>query len=87
MKTLPHVAAAFAILFVCGFTSPHPAAMFTNAQDAQQHCSNDSVVWLNLPTGIFHFRGSRWYGATRHGAFVCEKEAVMAGDRRSHHGE
>jgi hypothetical protein len=29
------------------------------------------VVWLNLPSGIYHYRGKRWYGQTRRGASVA----------------
>jgi hypothetical protein len=44
-------------------------------------------VWLNLPTGVYHFRGERWYGATRDGAFVCQHEADASGDRPSGNGQ
>src|SRR5215469_4253367 len=42
-----------------------PAALlatFSSEQQAQHHCPADTVVWLNLPSGIYHFRGERWYG-------------------------
>lgn len=53
---------------------------------AKNHCPNDEVVWLNLPTGIWHKKGSHWYGATKHGAYVCKQEAVSSGDRQSLNG-
>lgn len=56
---------------------------FTTEMAAQNHCQNDTVVWLNLPTGIWHYKGARWYGRTKRGAFVCQNEAMMAGDRAS----
>jgi hypothetical protein len=49
--------------------------LYTTELAAQQHCPKDTVVWLNLPTGIYHFQGQRWYSNTKNGAFVCEKEA------------
>ena len=61
--------------------------MFTSQQQAQQHCPADVVVWLNIPTGIYHMQGMRWYGATEHGAYVCEKEADAAGDRETRNGQ
>jgi len=61
--------------------------LFTTEQSAQQHCPSDTVVWLNLPTGIYHFRGQRWYGNTKNGAYVCEKEADKAGDRATRNGQ
>lgn len=56
-------------------------ALFPSEIKAQEHCPGDAVVWLNLPTGIYHFKGERWYGRTKRGAFVCKKEADAAGDR------
>jgi hypothetical protein len=61
--------------------------LYTTQQAAQQHCPQDTVVWLNLPTGIYHFQGQRWYGNTKTGAFVCEKEADTAGDRATLNGQ
>jgi hypothetical protein len=60
---------------------------FTSEQQAQRHCPADLVVWLNLPTGIYHFKGQRWYGATNRGAYVCKKEADQAGDRATRNGQ
>jgi hypothetical protein len=60
---------------------------FTSADEAQAHCPRDVVVWLNIPSGIYHYKGERWYGRTKHGAFVCEKEAIAAGDRASLNGQ
>jgi hypothetical protein len=62
-------------------------ALFTTDREAQEHCPQDVVVWLNLPTGIYHFKGQRWYGRTKSGAFVCEKEADQAGDRATRNGQ
>jgi hypothetical protein len=31
--------------------------LFTNEQQAQQHCPADVVVWLNIPSGVYHFKG------------------------------
>ncbi len=54
---------------------------FSTEQLAKQHCPTDTVVWLNLPTGIYHYKGQHWYGNTKSGAYVCQKEADKAGDR------
>lgn len=60
---------------------------FQSEQTAQKHCPSDTVVWINLPTGVFHFKGQRWYGRTKNGAFVCQKEAVKEGDRGTRNGQ
>ena len=54
---------------------------------AQAHCSRDVVVWLNIFSGIYHYKGERWYGRTKHREYVCEKEAIAAGDRASRNGQ
>jgi hypothetical protein len=64
-----------------------PLVNFPNEQAAQANCPSDTVVWLNLPTGIYHFRGQRWYGATKSGAYVCRGEADQAGMRATKSGQ
>jgi hypothetical protein len=61
--------------------------LFSTEEKAQEHCPKDTVVWLNLPSGIYHFKGERWYGNTKNGAFVCEEEAEKAGDRATRNGQ
>ncbi len=81
-------AIAYAALVVLVLASPAQAqTKFTTEQQAQQHCPNDIVVWLNLPTGIYHLKGERWYGRTQNGAYVCEREADQAGDRETRNGQ
>lgn len=61
--------------------------LFQTEAAAQSHCPADAVVWLNTPSGIYHFKGMRWYGRTQHGAFVCKREADQAGDRATRNGQ
>ena len=80
------------VLFVATVTAPAIIAdnphqsnsglqLFSTEQAAKSHCPTDTVVWLNLPTGIYHYKGQHWYGNTKSGAYVCQKEANKAGDR------
>lgn len=62
-------------------------AQFPTAASAQAHCPKDTVVWLNLPTMIWHYKGQRWYGRTKQGTYACEKEAAAAGARATRNGE
>jgi len=34
-----------------------------------------TVVWLNTKSGIYHFAGSRDYGRTKQGAYMCRTDA------------
>jgi hypothetical protein len=83
-----------ALVFAIGLLMGSPVAnaansppLFTTEQQAQQHCPADVVVWLNLPSGVYHFKGQRWYGATKSGAYVCKREADQAGDRATRNGQ
>jgi hypothetical protein len=61
--------------------------LFSTEAAAQAHCPRDQVVWLNTNSGIYHEKGMRWYGRTKHGAYVCRKEADAAGDRDTRNGQ
>jgi hypothetical protein len=74
--------------YTAGSGYPAPTlTLFQNEQQAQRHCSRDTVVWLNLSSGIYHFKGQRWCANTNNGAFVCEQEAELAGDRATLNGQ
>ena len=59
---------------------------FKTEQLAQRHCPGDTVVWLNTYSGIWHYRGAKYWMNTKYGAFVCEKEAGEKGMRASRDG-
>jgi len=54
---------------------------YTTEAEAEASCPHDGVVWVNLPSRISHEPGSRGYGATRAGAYMCEKVSAAAGFR------
>ncbi|MDB5094374.1 MAG: hypothetical protein JWO85_2475 [Candidatus Eremiobacteraeota bacterium] len=68
-------------------TASTSLVQFRTEGAAQAHCPKDEVVWLNTNSGIFHEKGMRWYGRTKHGAYVCRKEADAAGDRDTRNGQ
>lgn len=79
-------------ILLATYTLPAQAAdalslsLNTTEQSARQHCPEDEVVWLNLPTRIWHVKGARWYGNTKNGSYVCKKEAIATGNRASRNG-
>ena len=76
------------LVFLAGVTPAIAAlTLYSSEPEAQRHCPTDTVVWLNLPSGIYHFKGQRWYGATLHGAYVCRRDANASGDRATRNGE
>ncbi len=53
---------------------------FSSEQAAKSHCPSDTVVWVNLAgSKAYHTKGNRYYGKTKHGAFMCQKEADQSG--------
>jgi hypothetical protein len=63
------------------------ASQFQSEHEARQHCPKDIVVWVNTKTGVYHFKGQRWYGNTKEGAYECRKDANGEGDRVTRNGQ
>jgi hypothetical protein len=62
-----------------------PTAPVLRAQDLsnpsgfQASQSEEHQVWVNTATGIYHYPGTRWYGHTKQGKFMTEKDAIAQG--------
>ena len=61
--------------------APTGAGGFATDAQAKAHCPADTVVWVNTKSHIYHFAGTRDYGATKQGDYMCEADAKAAGDR------
>ena len=59
------------------------AGQFADESSATARCPTDTVVWVNLPSKIYHFAGTKSYGTTKRGAYMCEKEAIGGENRAS----
>lgn len=57
------------------------AAEYASEMEAKSHCPGQIVVWANTHSKIYHFAGSRSYGNTKTGAYMCEKDTASAGFR------
>lgn len=92
---MPRLFVALALALALGLPSSALASprvdtssvsQFPTEPAAQKHCPGDTVVWLNTYSGIWHYRGSKYWMNTKYGAFVCEKEAAEKGMRASRDG-
>jgi hypothetical protein len=50
-------------------------------------CPGDKLVWVNTRSGIYHFQGERYFGSTKQGRFMCERDADKEGDRPTRNGQ
>src|SRR5204863_7347612 len=55
------------------------AGQFSTEGDARAHCGGDTVVWVNTKSRVYHLTGSKDYGQTKRGAFMCRADADRAG--------
>ncbi len=59
--------------------APLGSNQYASESDAKQRCGADPVVWMNLSSKIYHAAGTRDYGKTKRGAYMCKTEADKAG--------
>lgn len=60
-------------------TAPASAAQYKTPAEAKSHCGSQPVVWANTSSRVLHTPTSKYYGKTKHGAYMCEQAAVSAG--------
>lgn len=60
-------------------TAPMMAGQFDNEAAAKAHCPTDTVVWGNSSSKAYHLAGAKYYGKTKHGSYMCQKDAMTNG--------
>jgi hypothetical protein len=60
-----------------------PLNPFRYEAQAQRHCPDDAVVWLDFRRGVYYSRGQKRYARGSNGSFVCRGEARSSGYQRS----
>ncbi len=63
--------------------APSGANEFAAEAGAKGRCPSATVVWVNTKSKIYHFAGTKNYGNTKAGAYMCESDATAGGDRAS----
>lgn len=57
--------------------APPPAAEAPNREQGNPNVR----VWVNTNSGVYHCPGTRWYGRTKEGVFMMQREALEKGNR------
>lgn len=74
------VLASFLLVFVLLLSTP--AIISCQSGGGMLSQGNPTVkVWVNTPTRVYHCPGTRWYGATKSGVYMTQKEAQDKGNR------
>ena len=67
-------------LIACGSSSQ--AVVNTDRPFPTQSAGSATVkVWVNTNSGVYHCPGTRWYGNTKSGQFMTQREAQSKGYR------
>lgn len=71
-----------ALVFGSVCTTAHLTAAAESSVLSGQHGGNPSIrVWVNTPTHVYHCPGTQWYGTTKKGEYMTQKQAQDAGNR------
>lgn len=75
-------AALFSAIFFGAPLSTFAADMTQQQQPQTEQPTKKVVkVWVNTKSAVYHCPGTRWYGATKNGAFMTEDAAKSSGNR------
>jgi hypothetical protein len=62
-----------------------PSAQVSSEQSPQLEVKvavNANVkVWVNTGSGVYHCPGTRWFGVTKRGEYMTQKQALEKGNR------
>jgi hypothetical protein len=63
------------------YVSPNPPDSRSSLPSASQSPPNPDQVWVNTKSGKYWKPGSRYYGKTKRGEYMSEKQAIQKGER------
>jgi hypothetical protein len=73
--------AAALIPFARDASASEPLDLFDTEDAAIEHCGDDIVVWLDVPSNRYEYKGEEGYGETGAGGYTCKRDADRSGNR------
>jgi hypothetical protein len=67
-------------LFLSAFPAGLPSYQTARATQTKTE-KQETTVWVNTNSGVYHCPGTRWYGKTKQGEYMGECAALKAGNR------
>ena len=64
-----------------------PLALAATQPPAGMTCPGNKVVWVNTRSHVYHFQGERYFGNTKSGILMCERDADREADRPTRNGQ
>ncbi len=80
MRSLWGMAVALALVSAPALAATHHMPMMGHMpMMSRVHCGpGNPKVWVNSDTHVYHMMGSRYYGHTAHGMYMCKRSAIAA---------
>jgi hypothetical protein len=78
--------AGFVPVAAAASPAPTDTVQYPTRAAAEEHCPGEVVVWVDLETRIYYYRGQDRYGATKKGAYLCQRDVKAAGYRPNRSG-
>ncbi len=72
---------AAGLVFATMTANLHAGQLVTMHDEKQAiaYCAGGGVVWLDLTSFRYVYKGSKFYGKGKNAAYVCEVQAIQAG--------
>jgi hypothetical protein len=75
------ILAAFVLALTVLSCAPAVTPIHPTTVIAQRQGDPNVTVWVNTNSGVYHCPGTRWYGNTKVGKYMRQKDAQDAGYR------
>ena len=69
------------LLVAVSVEASEPLNLFDSEAAASQRCGGDVIVWLDVPTNSYRFKGEPGYGESKQGGYTCKEDADRSGNR------